>query len=101
MKYIVIGVKSKSADVTQEIPFIFPDFLVHRDVYEMMVMHLLRVNPVAARGTIFKVSGGFLSSLDCSTPNACHGKSESLGVKSRGEKDSALIRTADYGGMYA
>lgn len=81
-KYIVFGAG------LMEIPVIFPDRLVHVDVAKAIVRALPRVRVVACK----VVSAGMLEfpSLEC------HGRSETLGIDSRGEEDSRLILMYDY-----
>jgi hypothetical protein len=90
MKYIVIRV---SMEVLKfELPFIFPDKLVHCEVARVMVNLLRDQYPLSP---VEPVSAGFLSSMDFDCE--CFGESETLHLKSRGEVDSALIAMYDYG----
>lgn len=82
MKYVVFKRKDR------EFPVLFPDILVHSMVAESLT---------AKHGPLHgwqPVSAGFLSSLN--VPAECHGSSETLKLKSRGDADSKLIATVDY-----
>jgi hypothetical protein len=96
MKYVVIEVIMRSG-VEMEIPIIFPDLLVHSEVADMLQ---LKLSQQFKDADIKPISAGFLSSLSIDS-GCCHGESESLGLKSRGMKDSALVTGCDYGSMYA
>lgn len=94
MKYVVIEVKRKvrnnEGEVVEEaieLPIVFARELVHKDVADMM--------NIASRHSIDNwqrtktIAAGFVN-FDCDGAH-CHGKSESLGIPSRGKQDSALI----------
>lgn len=91
MKYIVLQVLLGNDEI--EVPIIFPDIMVHADVSEY-AQHLFRrkhnlynVNPVSA---------GFINTLNIGSKDFCYGESETLKLKSRGERDSKLISLYDY-----
>ena len=81
MKYIVFRTK----DGRQEIPIIFPNHLVHLEVAKAMSKIV---------GTSRIVAAGEFSSLEIEAN--CHGKSSTIGVKSRGKEDERLIAAFDY-----
>lgn len=86
MKYVVF--KREHRGVVRELPVLFPEALVHAEVAKWLT---------SARGPLAgysAVSAGFLSSLN--VPAECHGKSDSLGLVSRGDEDSRLIAVVDY-----
>lgn len=96
MKYVVLEVKdeTRSGLLIREVPFIFPDALVHADVEYWMTRLLRKERPDGRLRQITTVSAGFLSSIDLDV--TCHGESQSIGTESRGDEDSELIRTMDY-----
>jgi hypothetical protein len=96
MKYIVMSVKPRGSSITIEIPFIFPDKLVHYDVASEMKSVLWRKYLYAEVSTL---SAGFLNFKDSSV--SCFGKSESLGVSSRGMTDDNLIEAMDYADIHS
>lgn len=88
MKYIVIQAKLKNSTI--EIPFIFPNMLVHSDIADAMRCNL-NLNHSIRNTTI--VSAGDLSFLGGRL--TCSGKSDTLNVESR-QIDKQLIQTFDY-----
>ena len=86
MKYIVLAVKL-GATMTKEIPVIFDSFLVHADV-----ANALKKGHPHGRGFEIVAAG------EWNDTHGCSGESSSLGIKSRGETDTMLINTCDYGG---
>ena len=91
MKYIVIEAKFGSGGM--EIPFIFPNNLVHEDVAESMLHYLFKIHEwtdtrVVAAGELSLAAAGF----------ECYGYSQTLKIKSRGDVDTRLIQMHDYGG---
>lgn len=91
MKYIVISVKFGGME--RELPFIFPDAIVHAQMFQYM-SHQMTMRHDA--NSVTCVAAGFLSSVGVGTAGQCHGESESLGIKSRGEEDDKLIMMLDY-----
>lgn len=85
MKYVMF--EHDLEGVTQKIPIIFPDRLVHADVAERMRHLLRRVHKIDAK----PVSAGFVNLGLIS----CYGESETLGLSARNE-DGAIIETMDY-----
>ena len=81
MKYIVFQTK----DGCQEIPIIFPNTLVHIEVAQALSKIV---------GTSRIVAAGEFSSLDIDA--TCHGKSTTIGIKSREDDDAQLISNYDY-----
>lgn len=89
MKYIVLECEI-SSDHKVEVPIIFPAALIHADVAKAMA-HSIRFN----HGWIAKaISAGELPSTGIL---GCHGKSETLNLKSRGAVDDRLLSLNDYG----
>jgi hypothetical protein len=89
MKYIMIQRGN------QVLPIIFPDYLVHDDVAKAIIALLERqdgpkLQPRKA------VAAGEVIIFDAK----CEGKSESLGLKSRGSIDSFSIKLGHYAGYY-
>lgn len=94
MKYIVIRHEWKG--VVRELPVIFPEAMVHADVFRC-ARHMLGLDA----GIITCAAAGFVSSVEVGTtvddsPIRCHGESESLNVPSRLSKDAELIGYIDY-----
>lgn len=82
MKYIIL--QRHIGDLIQETPVIFPKWLIHSDMAEVCRrLPELRTAMIVAAGFWNPVTG-------------CGGKSESLGVSSRGEQDTDLIMVCDY-----
>ena len=79
-----------------EIPFIFPELLVHSTMAivadKMLRLSFNEKNIISIR----PVSAGFLSSIGIE--KNCYGRSESLELHSRPE-DNQLISMCDYGSM--
>lgn len=94
MKYIVLEVTRKGAtgDTVWELPFIFPEMVVHKDIADRLIHMFGMCYDRSAR----VVSAGFCSSTGVGMELETYGESESLGVKSRPEKDVQLIRSLDY-----
>lgn len=90
MKYVVLSIKSNN--LTREIPVIFPNALVHSDMYKKVKEALLLSFPGAE---IKPVSAGELS-LYGAEPR-CNGHSGTLGIKSREHEDDQLMQMIDYG----
>lgn len=84
MKYLVLSCKSGS--LTLEVPVLFPN-IVAQHVAAALSAHNLAYPHVVAAGEV--------SSADCAV--SCHGSSKTLGVDSRGARDSSLIHMVDYG----
>lgn len=79
MKYIMF----QAGDLKYKLPVIFPDTLVHEDVAEA----LLPLLPGGAK---------VISAGECTVMGQCSGRSETLKVASRGDKDSAVVNTFNY-----
>lgn len=96
MKYIVCQVR-KNGEPWLEVPFVFPDMLVHSMVFAQMRALLQNQYGISSddKVDVVAVSAGALSSMDLST--SCYGKSDTLGITSRSEVDDQLLRMADYG----
>jgi hypothetical protein len=94
MKYIVMEVKDEN--ITLEIPFLFPDIVVHAVAAEHIGYGLVEQWPKAK---IKPISAGMVQSLDCQVE--CSGESTSLNLKSREAIDTQLILMSDYGSIYA
>ena len=76
--------------LTKEIPIIFPDELVHEDVANSL-HHVLLEHYGQKENSV--ISAGFIS---VGLILSCHGRSETLGIESRGIVDETLIRQYDY-----
>jgi len=93
MKYIVI--KVDQGRIVREIPIIFPDDLVHKEVLDA-------VRTMRGFSSVPCVSAGFVSSLDVGLHPVrdgyinCYDGSASVGVNSRGAVDALLISEMDY-----
>lgn len=92
MKYVVIEVKH--GDDVREFPIIFPNILVHSVVAGSVIAGMQRYHDKEA--TYKAVSAGEISSMTLGERGACHGESETLKLKSRGDTDAALIKMHDY-----
>jgi hypothetical protein len=83
MKYIIISVQG------EELAFLFPDTVMHRDMLETVLT--MRVSEGRSWSRPYReaecVAAGFVS-----VEGFCYGHSESIGVDSRGEVDSAIIK---------
>ena len=90
MKYIVIEVITK--DIVRELPFIFPEAIVHSQMYKYM-QHQMTMEHDA--DSVRCVAAGFLS-IQAGFGVECHGESESLNIKSREQVDTDLITMLDY-----
>lgn len=73
-------------------PVIFPERMVHAEVAQ----YIIHMNRMTEKATVRPDSAGFVSLTDCK----CHGESESLGIKSKPERDSAVLLRSDYGGNW-
>ena len=91
MKYIVVEVTTKT--IVRELPFIFPESFVHKSMYQMVEREYLFDHKA---DSIRCVDAGFISSLGVAPTGGCYGKSESLGISSRGEEDDQIIPMLDY-----
>jgi hypothetical protein len=77
-------------DGLRDIPIIFPDFLIHSDMFR----NLRTIMPTGREGRFFTlVSAGF---INLAPKLVCYGKSETLGVESRGQLDSDIILLYPY-----
>jgi hypothetical protein len=98
MKYIVCQVQRDGAPFLN-VPFVFPDVLVHAMVFSQM-RALLEMQYFSAvhKTEVTALSAGEFSSTVFEDPSGlCHGKSSTLGVASRGREDDALLGMSDYG----
>lgn len=99
MKYIII--EYTQGGQTRHMPFIFPNAIVHADMYETMT-YAIREETIKNKrdnngqyAHDFKCLGaGELSSMRIG--NGCVGGSETLGVKSREGVDDNAIKMFDY-----
>lgn len=87
MKYVVLRHEGKA--LTRDIPFIFPNELVHQDVAVAMQRHLAKDHELDT----YAVSAGDF----CPITGICSGGSETLDMESRGDEDTRLIAAIDYG----
>lgn len=105
MKYVVIKVEDypttdpRAEAIIREMPVVFPEHMVHSMVYDSLA-HMLRLEVLGTkrRRELSCVGAGFMSStvFPAIGDSFCHGKSESLNVKSRGTEDDALFSMYDY-----
>jgi hypothetical protein len=91
MKYVVI--EARIGDDVREFPIIFPNILVHSIVAGSVIAGLQAFHNKNGKYTV--VSAGEISSMDLDA-GSCHGSSETLKLKSRGEEDDKLITLHDY-----
>ena len=91
MKYIVVEVTHKT--IVRELPFIFPESFVHKSMYQMVEREYLFDHKA---DSVRCVAAGFIRSLAVAPAGGCYGKSESLGIASRGEEDDDIIPMLDY-----
>ncbi len=85
MKYIVF--KRRNRGGATLMPVVFPNHLVHSMVAESMTA---KGAPLAG----YKAdSAGEVSLMDCK----CHGKSETLNLIAKADRDSRLLLMHDYG----
>lgn len=101
MKYVVLQVTDHAAragedDMVRELPIIFPEALVHKDMADAVGRVLRRERPDGRMREVVPVAGGFIHSMNVGSKGGCNGKSESLGLASRGEQDDVLIACMDY-----
>lgn len=92
MKYIVVELTQEG--LIQEMPFIFPEAMVHSEMYALVERALLFHN--RHRASARCVGAGFISCRDVAPRGGCYGESESLKIKSRGVVDDRLIQMMDY-----
>ncbi len=93
MKYIVLEVTSEKVGI-MEVPFMFPDLMVHSQVSLAMQRLLYDMYKPCV---VQPISAGFFSSFEFDSRKCCYGESESLKLKSRGIIDSSLLSGCDYG----
>lgn len=81
-KYIILKGRHQDTGVDHELPVIFPNIMVHKEVAESLCRH-------EDFGFLQAVSAGFVSF----TPRGpeCHGRSESLNLNSR-PQDSKVLK---------
>jgi hypothetical protein len=91
MKYVVI--QEQIGDDVREFPIIFPNILVHSVVAASVIAGLQAFHN--KDGKYMPVAAGEISSMDLCA-GSCHGSSETLKLKSRGEEDDKLITLHDY-----
>lgn len=87
MKYVMFFVEGEL--INQAIPVIFPNVLVHEDVAEAVktMPGMQNAKPISAGEVTF-------NPVDCAH---CDGRSDTLDLASRGERDSRIINLNDYG----
>lgn len=97
MKYIVCQVQ-KDGKPFVNVPFIFPDIMVHSMVFSQMraLLELQYVSSTAVT-TVIPLSAGELSSTTFDSDHTCFGESTSLKIESRLGEDSNLLAMCDYG----
>lgn len=97
MKYIVCRVTLKRRKFL-DVPVVFPDLMVHSVMYEAIARGLAEQFTPAEGYRVRPLSAGSLASID--NRFECHGDSTSLKLKSRGSKDTHLLRLSDYGSCF-
>lgn len=85
MKYVILRTPGKNG---REFPIIFPNDLSHDQVAHAVIPGC----PELYRAKV--VSAGEIPSFSLGGP--CHGRSVTLNLKSREERDTAMIRMRDY-----
>lgn len=82
-----------------DVPIVFPDMLVHAMVFaQMRALLEMQFFSNKHKTTVVALSAGEFSSTQMIDPDGfCHGKSDSLGVVSRGKEDDNLLGMNDYG----
>lgn len=99
MKYVVLYVLDHDKEhrelSAREIPIIFPNELVHADVYHTVADMLMKQAEKGTFRAVTSVSAGDVNSMDLGKKGLCHGQSETLKLK-RGVVDDALIGCYDY-----
>lgn len=92
MKYVVMSARWEQTDKVSEKIFLFDKSIIHADFVETMYMHKIgfpkRNILIALDGEC--VSAGFVQ--NSSNGLRCYGTSESLGIESRPEIDTALLQ---------
>lgn len=84
MKYIIY--KRIYCGVEQELPIIFPNNLVHLEIAKAL-------KDIVGSSKI--IAAGEFSSMNIDD-KGFSGKSDTIGIKSRGKKDGELIKNFDY-----
>lgn len=87
MKYVMF-VRTLNAGQKVAYPIIFPDLLIHADVAKFMHRGDLRDAVID--------SAGFVNPFTLE----CFGKSESLGIESKPERDTQVVKMMNYGGQF-
>ncbi len=91
MKYVVVEVEIKN-DMVLEVPVIFPNHLIHKDMADALIEVLRKGFPKAL---IQPVSAGDINSAEINAN--CYGNSTSLHLSAREGEDKILIQANDYG----
>lgn len=96
MKYVVLQIDTQvgNSEHTHLLPIIFPNYMVHSEVYENFKTYYETNHNTEYPCSITSLSGGDY----CTIRGSCSGRSDSLKVSSRNEEDTNLIRTLDYTG---
>jgi len=89
MKYIIVEMTNPQTGVKKEIPVIFGEDLVHREMAEAVGRHIRRELKCAPK----TVSAGFVHQNLRTGDLFCRGRSESLNMASRDEDTYLLART--------
>jgi hypothetical protein len=85
MKYVMFKVNQ----ISMEMPIIFPDFINHNDMSEIIQRHMLSLHEMKCH----PISAGF---INLGPRVKCHGKSTTLKLNSRPEEDSLIVNTFGY-----
>jgi hypothetical protein len=96
MKYIVVEVSDSKADpesdkFVQHLPIIFPNTLIHKDMFEGVQQNLL-MDENHSFNVATCIGAGFVD-LSKWGEHTCYGESETLEIASRGKADSDLMDT--------
>lgn len=94
MKYVIAQVDTEINETqhTVLIPLMFPNWLVHSEMYDMLIDSYAYHKTGGYDYKIKPFSAGEYNAIT----GKCSGNSESLGVKSRGDLDSQEIKMNDY-----
>lgn len=90
MKYVMFRIEQGYGNerIIRHVPIIFPDNMVHKDVADRIARSVMG----GFNGPAHPVSAGEITLGEIS----CHGHSETLGLKSAGERDARVIELFDY-----
>jgi hypothetical protein len=91
MKYVVFELNSE--EIKREVFVLFPDLVTHIHMATVCKLAIEECTQTTAKA----ISAGFYNLNEfAEEPIECYGKSESLGLESRGQEDSDLINGFEY-----